>query len=132
MKRSFVESSKSPAAVTKSGSHIARGGSGYLRKTIRGWNRAAQGVPFVVLTDLDQHECPAALLGAWLPEPRHANLVFRIAVREVEAWLLADVENLASFLKVRSSAIPRNPDAVLDPKGALIGAARRSRSAEVR
>ena len=35
------------------GKAYGRNGYGYLRKTIAGWNRAAKGIPFVVLTDLD-------------------------------------------------------------------------------
>jgi hypothetical protein len=43
------------------------GGFGYLRRTIHGWNSAAKGVPFIVLTDLDTAECPARLINDWLP-----------------------------------------------------------------
>src|SRR5580658_879547 len=63
-----------------------RGGFGYLRRTVRGWNRAAPGIPFMVLTDLDHHPCPRALIDDWLTEPQHPNFLFRVAVREVEAW----------------------------------------------
>jgi hypothetical protein len=35
------------------GTAYGRSGYGYLRKTIGGWNHAAKGVPFVVLTDED-------------------------------------------------------------------------------
>lgn len=39
------------------GTVYGRSGYGYLRRTIAGWNRAAKGVPTVVLTDLDNEEC---------------------------------------------------------------------------
>jgi hypothetical protein len=109
-----------------------RGGYGYLRRTVRGWNRAARGIPFIVLTDLDQHACPTALIDGWLNEPKHCNLLFRVAVREVEAWLLADPGCLARYLVVRESWVPNDPERLLDPKGALIDLARESRSATVR
>ena len=38
------------------GSAYRRGGYGYLRKTIGGWNQASKGTPFLVLTDLDRYE----------------------------------------------------------------------------
>src|SRR2546429_1384171 len=64
-----------------------RGGYGYLKRTINGFNNAAKGIPFLVGTDLDTYECPAALIGAWLQTPKHHNLLVRVAVREAEAWV---------------------------------------------
>ena len=114
------------------GTKYRRGGFGYLRKTIAGWNQAARGIPFIVLTDLDTYECPSALLNDWLKVPKHQNLLFRIAVREVESWLLADPENLSSFLGVRPSLIPANADSLPDPKATLVQLARSSRSSRIR
>src|SRR5271165_1927229 len=114
------------------GTAYRRGGFGYLRKTVHGWNRAARGVPFLLLTDLDSWECPRSLIDSWLLEPQQANLLFRVAVREVEAWLLADSENLGAFLGVAPSSVPSQPEILNDPKGALIDLARKSRSANLR
>jgi hypothetical protein len=114
------------------GAAYGRRGFGYLRATIASWNRAARFVPFVILTDLDSRPCPSELIDAWLGEPRHPNLVLRVAVREVEAWLLADRSNLAQYLRVSEKWVPQDPDALLDAKTALVDAARRSRSMEVR
>src|ERR1035441_2055564 len=44
------------------GTAYGRRGFGYLRRTITGWNRAAQFVPFIVLTDLDRRPCPTELI----------------------------------------------------------------------
>src|SRR5690349_4586801 len=79
------------------GNCYRRGGFGYLQRTISGWNRAARGIPVIVLTDLDQCACPPNLLNNWLNAPCHPNLLFRVAVREVEAWLLADPVHLSQF-----------------------------------
>ena len=114
------------------GTAYRRGGFGYLRRTIRGWNNAAKGIPFVLLTDLDEYACPKALIEEWLDIPRHPNLVLRVAVREVEAWLLADRVNVASFLGVPVASIPQGVEALADPKAEIIERAGRSRFPEVR
>ena len=114
------------------GTVYGRSGYGYLRSSIAGWNKAARGVPFVILTDLDRHPCPAALIGDWIPHHRHTNLLLRVAVREVESWVLADPANLSAFLRVNPNIIPPQPDSLPDPKKVLVDTANRSRSREVR
>jgi hypothetical protein len=110
-----------------------RGGYGYLKRTVRGWNTAAVGIPFLVLTDLDEeYPCPSALIREWLPVPQHHNLLFRVAVREVEAWLLADRVNLASFLGISEKLVPSGIESLVDPKRALINLARSSRFKDIR
>lgn len=109
-----------------------RGGFGYLRRTVRGWNSAAKGQPFVLLTDLDKYACPKALIADWLPVPLHPNLLFRVAVREVESWLLADRANIARYFGISDQRVPADTDALLDAKAALIDLARRSRLRELR
>lgn len=54
-------------------------------------------------------------------------MCFRIAVREVEAWLLADAEQAAGFLAVPLARIPAEPETLPDPKATLIALAGRSR-----
>jgi len=110
------------------GTAYRRRGFGYLRRTIHGWNNAARSIPFVVLTDLDTWECPPRLISDWLDVPKHPNLLLRVAVREVESWILADPENLAKFLGVSRALIPTDTDTIADPKAAIVNLARRSRS----
>lgn len=109
-----------------------RGGFGYLRKTVRGWNLAAKGRPFVILTDLDQYACPQKLIDEWLPVPKHPNLLFRIAVREVESWLLADRNNIARFFGISVQRVPTNVDQLTDAKSVLVDLARKARSGDLR
>jgi hypothetical protein len=104
-----------------------RGGYGYLKKTIRGFNNAAKGTPYLVLTDLDKKECPLALIEEWLPQAKHPNLLFRIAVREVESWVLGDRETFAKFLGIKKELIPQEVDDLEDPKKKLIDLARKSK-----
>jgi len=54
-----------------------------------------------------------------------------VAVREVEAWLLADGTNFSRFLRVQEGALPKDVEAIKDPKACLIGLARKSRSREI-
>jgi hypothetical protein len=109
-----------------------RGGYGYLRQSINGFNNAAKGIPFLIGTDLDRYECPPALIADWLQRPKHHNLLVRVAVREAEAWVLADKENFASFLGIRPVLIPDDVEAIPDPKRELIQLARRARKRELR
>ncbi len=107
-------------------------GKDYLRQNVGRFNQAAAHKPFIVLTDLDVEDCPPGLVGRWLPHGQHDNLILRIAVREIESWLLADLERFAHFLGVRSDRIPQWPDSETDPKGLVVDLARRSRKRDIR
>lgn len=108
------------------GNCYCRGGYGYLKRTLQGFNNAAKGTPFLVLSDL-QAPCPPIQVETWLPVPAHPNLLFRIAVKEVESWLLADRTGFASFLGVSKNLIPKNTDKIDHPKKYVIRLARKSR-----
>jgi hypothetical protein len=110
----------------------SRGGFGYLKRQIRGFNKAARGTPFLVLTDLDKSPCPPTLVSEWLDVPMHPNLLLRVAVREVEAWLLADTEAFAKFAGLPISSVPTRPENLDDPKRALIQLVAKSPSRELR
>ena len=58
--------------------------------------------------------------------------VLRVAVREVEAWLLADGETLARFLGVSRRSIPSDPERLVRPKEAMVRLGRRSRKGAIR
>jgi len=115
------------------GSAFGREGFGYLQTNARKFNSAAAaGTPVILLTDLDRHPCPVGLIQEWLGAPIHPNLIFRVAVREVEAWVLADTQGLSTFLSISASLLPQQPDQLADPKQALINLAKRSRRKEIR
>ncbi len=108
-------------------------GFGAIKTKIRKFNQAAQWMPYLVITDLDNHPCPVTMVNEWIATPRHNNLIFRVAVREIEAWLLADRENIARFLQISSAQIDRSPETLHDPKAALIQAVKKhSRSRSIR
>lgn len=104
----------------------SRGGFGYLKSKASGFNNAAKAVPFVLFTDLDRYDCAPSLIADWLPHGCHRNLVFRVAVREVEAWLLADRQGLAGYFRVNQVRVPRDPESLIDAKAAVVALARRS------
>lgn len=110
----------------------SREGFGYLKKNIAGFNNAAKSIPFVVLTDLDTSKCPPALIREWLPYTKHPNMLFRIAVREVEAWLLADRKGFARYLGIAIESISLDVESIKDPKQTLIELTKKSRNRRIR
>jgi hypothetical protein len=114
------------------GTIYGKNGKPFLRRQIQGYNSAARHLPWMVLVDLDHDaECAPPLCEEWVPD-RAPYLCFRIAVREVEAWLIADGEALASFLSVARSRIPIEPEQLQDPKKEMVNLARDSQRREVR
>ncbi len=107
-------------------------GKGNLLKNLFGYNRAAAYSPWLVLIDLDEDElCPALARLQWLPSPS-TKMCFRIAVREVETWLLADQSAIAEFLHVSPSAIPSDPEELRHPKREVVRLASSSRRKDIR
>ncbi len=116
----------------KIGDVFGKKGKPYLRSKIAGYNNAAQHMAWVILVDLDNDfDCAPQLRYAWLPKPA-PRLCFRVAVREIEAWLLADRERIAQFLRVALSMVPFHPEQLDDPKNTIINLARVSRRRDIR
>jgi len=107
-------------------------GKEHILKALRNYNQAARYSPWVVVVDLDDEPaCAPLLVRQYLPHPS-VGMKFRVAVRAVEAWLLADKDTLAKFLAVPQNRFPSQPEADPDPKATLIGLARQSRRREIR
>jgi hypothetical protein len=102
-----------------------------LRKRVPGYNQAAKGQPWLALVDLDRCSCASALVQKWVPDPA-PYFCLRVAVRAVEAWLLADARNLAHFLGVPVSLVPSDPETFNDPKQAVVELADESRERAIR
>ncbi len=107
------------------------GKPGLLRRSAA-YNNAARFTPWLVLVDLDRDEscAPPARL-KWLPAPA-ARMCFRVVVRAIEAWFLADRKNLAEFLRVGVSQIPTSPESIENPKTEMVRIAGRSRAGSLR
>lgn len=101
-------------------------------ESIGKYNEAAKycGLVFA-LADHDESTCVGPKLRRKLRH-RHANLVLRLSVRELEAWLLADTDNLAAHLSVSPGKFPRRPDLENNPKRTLVDLAARSTKPAVR
>jgi len=109
-----------------------RKGKPHLLLSLAGYNNAARFVPWVVLIDLDDDgDCAPVCINRWLPEPSPL-MRFRVAVRAVEAWLLADRERVATLLGISPRLVPNAPDNLANPKRALVDLARRSRYRKIR
>ena len=95
---------------------LRKDGFGYLRSGMNNWRQLAQHQTVLVLTDLDQIAYPVALRADWLGnKPAPAGLLLRIAVREVEAWVLADHEAMRKLME-KKGALPPEPDSLPDPQ----------------
>lgn len=109
------------------------GGFGNLKRFARAYHKASQHEPAIVLTDLDNTPCCHQLLLDWVGNIQyHPNFLLRIAVREVESWLFADPESLASYLKVPFAKVPYPPENEPDPQRAMFSLAKKSQSGEIR
>jgi hypothetical protein len=119
------------AVRAEPGTVYGKNGKQQLLERLGGYNNAARFSPWLVLVDLDQDaDCPPPFVAARLPVPSE-RMCFRVAVREVEAWLLGDRERLARFLDVDPGWIPSDPEGSPNPKMQVVNLARRSRSREI-
>lgn len=102
-------------------------GFGMLKKKTKNYDQmGANGLPVLLLTDLDSDPCPSGKITNWLGRPPSSGFLFRICVREVESWLLADREAMAAFLKIKEASLPMAPETLPDPKAKLIDLAQKA------
>ncbi len=116
------------------GDSIDCNGYGKIKKRVRSYNLMAKnGKPAFVITDLDMKNCPLELISDWLGgNTLSTHLLFRIAVREIESWVLADTENIARFFGIKEKAFPDDTDTLPDPKNFLIQRAKDSKRKAVK
>lgn len=114
------------ASGVASGTPYVCDGIGNLRQRLDGFNAGAHYSPWFVLCDLDRHDCAPGLRGRLFGTMQAERMELRVAVRAVEAWLMADRRDFASFLGVRVKRIPREPERIADPKQAVVDLARES------
>lgn len=103
-----------------------QGGFGYLKKQMENWINLSIRSNLLLITDLDQEVCASGLIEKWrgrseLPK----GFLFRVAVREVESWLLADHEAIEKLIG-KKGKVPKEPDQLQDPKQKLLELAQRA------
>lgn len=107
-------------------------GSGYLKKMALAFNNISKACPVLLLTDLDARVCAPELLREWLQHPKNPDFLLRVAVREVEAWLLSCNEEFRSFLGIRRVFDFPDPETLADPKAELLKLAEASPRRDLR
>jgi hypothetical protein len=136
----LVEGDADEAVLTRVLDHVGlscgtvygKKGKGYVLARLPNYNQAARFSPWLVVVDLnDGAQCAPDFVRANLGYAAGC-MRFRVAVRAVEAWLMADAERLASFLGVSTSRVPMDPDSESDPKGVLVQIAGRSPRGQLR
>ena len=109
-------------------------GNSYLKKRAPEFNRSATGpYYFFMLTDLDSPKiCPPELIQSWINAPLNPRFFLRVAVMEVESWVMADQSAFAEFLRVPIQEVPTRTDEIPDPKALLLSLAQKSKSWRLR
>lgn len=133
-----VEDVLSLAVMAKVLEHTGRGysvvrpligrGVDNIRESISKYRNASRVLAHVILVDLDNVPCAALLRQQWGVDTLPHAMLFRVAVREVEAWILADRAGFANFAAIPKSKVPQAPETLTDPKQTLINLVRQSRS----
>ena len=110
-------------------------GYGELKARFSSFNMIARyREPVLLITDLDNPKsCPTGLITEWSHgfeiEP---DLLFRVAIVEIETWLLADRTGFSRWLEVSDTLIQRHPENITHPKEALVRLAGRSANRSLR
>jgi hypothetical protein len=101
---------------------LRQGGFGYLRKNVEKFcNAAKNGRNVFMLTDLDQKQCAPSLIADWFKDIKKPDrFLFRVVVRESEAWLMADRKGFSNFLNISQNKIQSNIEDILHPKELLL------------
>lgn len=119
-------------AGREAGPIYAQGGKSRLIAKLPGFNAAARFSPWLVVVDLNGDAvCASDFVTATIPAPS-PQMMFRVAVRQVEAWLMADRESMARYLHVSQALVPKDPEAEDDPKQTMVNVARASSDRRVR
>lgn len=108
---------------------LRKGGFGYLKSKLPSLCSLSKSQPVILFTDLDNAECPVKLISHWMNGmEKPQGLLFRVVVREIESWVLADHKAFSAYFGISQAKLPSDPDSLPNPKAALlklIGGSRR-------
>jgi hypothetical protein len=100
---------------------LGRRGNGYLHEKRGDLIRLSYHYPVIVVTDLDDEACAGSLISKWLGNRKTPKqFLLRVAVREIESWLLADDTAMRALLGRHSDRLPVQCDTLPDPKQTLL------------
>lgn len=108
------------------------GGKSKLDPRIANYVQSARRLPWLVVRDLDHDAACAAELRANLTNEVPDLMCLRIAVRQIESWLLSDRMAISEFLRVPVGRVPLQPEALDNAKLATVNLARHSASRRIR
>lgn len=121
------------------GSEVTRvfglGGISSVKSRISALNQMSRyDGPVLALADSDDPgKCPLVLVrelsGKLTISP---NMLIRIAVPEIESWIMADRNGIAQWLGIALNTVPRSPETLIDPKRTMVQLASRSRKRALR
>ena len=122
--RKLIDCSRQNYAIHRT---FVRGGRGNIYKQRVGFNNASKGTPYLIFVDLDRDECAPSLVREWLPQ-KHHNLIFCVAVREVESWIIASRSRISEFLGIEEHRICSTVDEIQNTKEYLLQLVKKSRN----
>ncbi|MDM8357930.1 hypothetical protein [Pandoraea communis] len=112
---------------------LVSGGESKFRQKISAMNNVAKNVmPVLMVADADQAACVVEQRNLWLPENPSKRLAMRLAVKEAEAWILADHVGFSTFANVSRDIFPARPEDENDPKQTLLGIVKRCKRRDLR
>ncbi len=108
-----------------------RGGNSVLMRKFPSYCDLSRHYPVLVVTDLDHFPCPPSLRDFWFQRTKIDHLpdclIFSVACREAEAWVLGDSDGVANLLGLRKGRISSEPELYLDPKKEIVALAHEGR-----
>ena len=110
-----------------------KGGRGNVQRELRAYASLAQVMPVLIGVDLDADECASKLIAGWKSRyGTHQSLIIRVAVREIESWVIADRKRIAKLINANSDTIIFSPDDLGDPKNYFLEAVQKTASIDLR
>ena len=121
------------------GSEVTRvfglGGISSVKSKISALNQMSRyDGPVLALADSDDPgKCPLVLVRELSGELTISpNMLIRIAVPEIESWIMANRNGIAQWLGIALNTVPRSPETLIDPKRTMVQLASRSRKRALR
>lgn len=109
-------------------------GNAYLKNNVKKFCSIAQnGGKILIITDLDSTVCAPELIKDWFGTTLTPDkMLFRVVVRSIEAWIMADKFVFAQFLGIDVVNIQNSVEHYPRPKQHLLQIAEKAKDREVR